>query len=108
MARDTAEVLEDIARVQRQYVDHMMDVMKRNEERMARIERPKLPEPRDFKEIERRSEERAAERRKEERAFQERLLQTLERQNDLLARLLSKSTRTRVVPHVKRTRKKKA
>jgi hypothetical protein len=98
MSDDVVVALREIAQLLRVRVDQTAEMSKRADERLA-----KLPDPRanipdfeamtakhDAEEAEHREE--AAHRRAEDVEFRERLLGAIERQNELLGRLIERST----------------
>ena len=96
MSDDIAAGLREIAELLRQRVEQTAEMSKRTEERMVQIRVP-TPEPPDFAAMEAKHEaadrarqEAAAQRHADEQAFRERLLAVLERQNELLARLVQR------------------
>ena len=89
MARETAEILEDIATQLRQYVERTGEMAKRTEERfLTRVAPPMFDIKRDIEETQQKHAAAAEKHRAEERAFRERLLSLLERHNEMLARVL--------------------
>ena len=96
MSDDIAAGMREIADLLRQRVEQTAEMSKRAEERMAQVRIP-TPELPDFAVIEAKQEsadrarqEVAAQRHADEQAFRERLLAVLERQNELLARLVER------------------
>ena len=96
MSEDIATGLREIADLLRQRVEQTAEMSKRAEERMAQIRMP-THEPPDFAAMgakheaaERARQEVASQRHADEQAFRERLLAALERQNELLARLVER------------------
>jgi hypothetical protein len=95
MTDDVSVVLREIADLLRQRIEQSAEMAKQAAERMARI--PNIPSPRipDFATIEahhqeaaKARDEEAARRRREDLEFRERLLAALERQNELIERLI--------------------
>ncbi len=98
MTDDVVSALNQIAQLLRQRVDQQAEMAKVTEERLARIPdiRPKMP---DFTALTEKHErdavehrEEAAKRRAEDVEFREKLLAAIERQNQLLGRLIERST----------------
>jgi hypothetical protein len=96
VSEDIVAGLREIADLLRQRVEQTVEMSKRSEERMAQIRVP-VPEPIDFAAMEAKQEaeqtahrEALAARHADLQAFHARLLAVLERQNELLARLVER------------------
>jgi hypothetical protein len=99
MSDDVAAGLQEIAELLRQRVEQTAEISRRSEERMAQIRIPiPVPEPIDFAAIEAKQDQVAAQRHADAQAFRERLLVTLERQNELLSRLVQRVERGSSTP----------
>jgi hypothetical protein len=98
MSDDVAGVLREIADLLRERVHQTADFAKRSEERLAGMPRPRSIQFPDFAATQAKYDDEAKLRREESTRhrqedveFRERLLATLERQNELLSRVISRS-----------------
>jgi hypothetical protein len=88
MARDSTDVLEEIATLLRQYVEHTMEMSKRMQKRLAKVTPPRIDFTRNIEAMERKTAAAARRHSAEERAFRERLLSLLETHNKMLEQVI--------------------
>ena len=98
MSDDVAAELRSIADLLRQRIEQTAAMARQSEQRMAQFRPPPMPAPMDLAALEARHEaadrarrEELAQRHADTQAFRERLLAALERQNELLARLVARA-----------------